>query len=392
MQIGIEEHKPVDTGVLGGVSIPAPEVLKTMHKGQYILHAHKGKLTKVPVEKNLLPHDPKVNPQGVQAALAPDGTVYVTQATIICKSTDGGRTWTSYPRGHGMDGFFQILSDGTFIGITGGGKANEPVAVMSSTDEGGAWRQISQIKPPPLPAYLSIGPVMGVCWILRLPDDILVCAAGAANHVFESVGGTLKLVSGGGRLLTFRSQDLGKTWQNPATVTDWGSEGGAAQTASGKLLAVIRYQRPTLTSDPADLEKQTGSISPGWPYKHVFLADSLDQGHNWQNFRQLTTVFGQTRGYPAALSDGTVVVIHDTRYGPGSAGSRAMISRDEGKTWEDEVYYMDYTTFTGSYNASVVFADDTILTITASSQAGNSWEAVIDHTDMTAIRWKPVKK
>jgi len=87
-----------------------------------------------------------------------------------------------------------------------------------------------------------------------------------------------------------------------------------------------------------------------------------------------------------------VVVIHDTRYGPGSAGSRAMISRDEGKTWEDEVYYMDYTTFTGSYNASVVFADDTILTITASSQAGNSWEAVIDHTDMTAIRWKPVKK
>ena len=382
----------MDTGVLGGVPIPAPEVLKTMHKGQYILHARGGKLTKVQVEKNLLPHDPQLNPQGVQAKLAEDGTVYVILANIICKSTDGGRTWASYPRGERMNGLFEILSDGTFIGITGGEKHNEPVAVMSSTDEGRTWREISRIKPPPLPPNLIVGLRMGVCWILRLPGDMLVCAVGVANHVFESIGGTLKLISGGGRLLTFRSTDKGKTWQNPATVTDWGSEGGAARTASGKVLAVIRYQRPMLPSDPADLEKQTGSISAGWPYKHVFLADSLDQGLSWQNFRRLTTVFGQTRGYPAALSDGAVVVIHDTRYGPGSPGSRAMISYDEGNTFQDEVYYMDYTTFTGSYNASVVLKDDIILTIAGSSQAGNSWETVIDNTDMTAIRWKPVKR
>ena len=30
-----------------------------------------------------------------------------------------------------------------------------------------------------------------------------------------------------------------------------------------------------------------------------------------------------------------------------------MISRDEGQTWQEEVYYLDFTTFTGSYNASV---------------------------------------
>ena len=67
-----------------------------------------------------------------------------------------------------------------------------------------------------------------------------------------------------------------------------------------------------------------------------------------QNLRQLTTVFRQTRGVPVALKDGTVIVIHDTRYGPGPAGSRAMISRDEGKTWEDEVYYLDHTAVKGS--------------------------------------------
>jgi len=64
-----------------------------------------------------------------------------------------------------------------------------------------------------------------------------------------------------------------------------------------------------------------------------------------------------------------------------------MISRDEGQTWLDEVYYLDYTTWPGSYNASVVFQDDTILTIAGSSQVA----AVMTNTDMVAIRWKPVK-
>ena len=68
-----------------------------------------------------------------------------------------------------------------------------------------------------------------------------------------------------------------------------------------------------------------------------------------------------------------------------------MISRDEGRTWQDEVYYLDFTTFTGSYNASVLLDDDLILTVTGSSQAGNSWEAVKNHTDFYAIRWKPVQ-
>ena len=47
--------------------------------------------------------------------------------------------------------------------------------------------------------------------------------------------------------------------------------------------------------------------------------------------------------------------------------------------------------FTGSYSASVSLEDDTILTISGSSQAGNSWAAVNTTTDFHAIRWKPVK-
>ena len=374
---------PLDTGQLGGVPHPSPQTLLEMHRSSYILHAREGQLTRMPVEKSRLPHDPKAHPQAVQSFLGPAGTVYVALASIICKSTDGGRTWTASPK-HStiMHSGLGILSDGTLIAFNGSGKADEPVKVSVSSDQGLNWSQHSKIRPP-------AGHWGGVVWVLPLPQDLLVAGVGAVNHVFKEVDGQLELISGGGRLRTLLSTDGGKSWRHPVTLHDWGSEGGAVRTASGKLLAVVRYQRPQLPGDPPDLEKRTGSTSAGWPYKHVFLADSHDQGRNWTNFRQLTTAFGQTRGYPAALGDGTVVVVHDTRYGPGPPGSRAMISFDEGSTWEDEVFYLDSTTFTGSYNTSVVLPEDVILTIVGTSQAGNSWKAVTGNSEFTAIRWMP---
>ena len=62
----------------------AEEELAAMQKLQtvsflpdYILHARGGKLTKVPVEKSRLPHDPYGHIQIVDTALGPDGAVYV---------------------------------------------------------------------------------------------------------------------------------------------------------------------------------------------------------------------------------------------------------------------------------------------------------------------------
>jgi len=138
----------------------------------------------------------------------------------------------------------------------------------------------------------------------------------------------------------------------------------------------------------------TSDFDSSFPYKHVFLADSDDEGRTWQNFRQLTTVFGQCYGYPAALSDGTVVVIHDHRYPRGLPG-RAMISYDEGETWEDKVYYVYYGAVISGYSQSVVLEDDVILTIAGTSDyvSGDpgSWDNWIGNSDLTAIRWKPVR-
>lgn len=376
----------IKTARLGGVDIPAVAELKKMHASQYILRARQGALTRVPVRRVLLPHDGSANPQSIQLIKAPQGVIYANLASLICKSTDGGLTWSAHAKGGPVHGAIAVLRDGTFLLLRTEGKhpKTRPIA-LTSTDEGRTWRKIAEIQIPPK----HWGSVM---WMKRTQDDVLLAGIGHVNHVFEDVDGRSQLKSGSGRQLTYRSRDGGRSWQRLGVIHDWVSEGGIAVTSSGKLLAALRYQRPTMPGDAADLEKRNGSVSVGWPWKHVFLSDSKDGGKTWTRIRQLTTIYGQTRGYPVALTQGTVVVIHDTRYGPGSPGSRAMISHDEGASWRDEVYYLDYTTFTGSYNASVRLDGDTILTVAGSSQAGKSWEAIRGKADFYAIRWKPLRR
>ena len=78
IQVTIEPK--LRTSRLGGVDVPSAEVLKQMHDSQYILHAAGGKLTRVPVEKTLLPHSDDMSPQGTHVDVGPDGTVYVKQS------------------------------------------------------------------------------------------------------------------------------------------------------------------------------------------------------------------------------------------------------------------------------------------------------------------------
>ena len=81
-----------------------------------------------------------------------------------------------------------------------------------------------------------------------------------------------------------------------------------------------------------------------------------------------------------------MVVVYEARYGPGVPCGRAVISHNEGKTWEDEAYYMSYGAMGDGYNQSVVLKDNVILTVVGTFESapdrGNS--------DLTAIRWKPV--
>jgi len=381
--------KQLQTGFLGGIKNVTNDDLQAMQDGDYILHARDRLLTKVPVEKSRLPFDPFFHPQGGEIFRASDQLIYVKQATILSKSTNGGRTWTSWniERRKELDDKWQVLSDGTFIRVsmTVGEGVKDPAKVYRSRDEGRTWEQVTEI-PIEVPGGYK---TRYAHWrMTKLPDDTLFFCMDLRD---DEYGGD-RFLSAGTVLTAYRSMNRGKTWEGPIKVCEWVAEGGIAQLPSGRLLASVRYQRPLLLTDSPTMRQVSGDERG---FKHHFLIDSDDGGWTWKNLRPLTTVYGQCYGYPAAQSDGTVVVIHDTRYGPGSDAARAMISRDEGKTWEDEVYYVFFGKGGTGYSESVVLDDDTILTVGGTSthpDAKRYWHASIGHSHLTAIRWKPVKR
>ncbi len=380
------------TGLLGGVRDVSVDDLQAMQKGNFVLHARDGVLTKVPVEKSRLPHDPQGHVQAISAFLAADGAVYVKQQTILCKSSDGGRTWASWKFAESeKNALWQVRPDGNWISVGANlwGKTNAALPVKLSRDEGRAWNEIAQIR---LPERYDERHGFN---LFRSAKGVLMCGISCRDHVRKE---GQKHVSGIVTLNLYRSRDGGVTWDGPHKVADWCHEGGLVETASGKLVAVLRYQRAILASDPPDilkrwdLQRYDGSELP-FPYKHVFLANSTDGGKTWTKLRQLTTVHGQCYGYPAALRDGTVVIVHDTRYGPGEQSGRALISRDEGERWEDESYYLYHGLGVTGYSQSVVLPDEVILTVAGTSdelEARGSWNAATGKSVLTAIRWKPV--
>ena len=411
----IAEMRP--TYGLGGVPEPSREELATMQKGPYLLHARDGKLSRVPAEKKLLPPDPNANVQRIHATIGADGTVYFSHGSTLSKSTDGGVTWSSHELTleASPNCSFRVLSDRTFVGAASltavrdyNGLNNRPegdvdpavVWVWASGDEGRTWEKLSEvdnevIKPGPLADY----PERYAGTLCRMPDDTLLLPV---ESRFEWILDPAYV---------HRSTDGGKTWSGPTAIIEPSRPGVAlpktgpsflgtssyetmiARMASGKLLAVIRYH---------------GSVVPEWPlidpgqhmiYKTVFLADSEDLGESWKNLRPLTNVHGQCHGFGVGLSDGSVVVTHDHRYPPGTPGNKAMISHDEGRTWEDEVYYVSFATVPegqAGFSESVVLEDDTILTIAGTSdQARDRYlpsstpgTTTVGRTDVWAIRWK----
>lgn len=362
---------------MGGVAEPSGDELAAMQQEAYILHAAGGKLTRVAAEKVCLPLDPRGHPQRISLMKGTDGAVYATQATLISKSTDAGRTWSTHetPLGASPNRIAQVLSNGTFILV----RAEEPddparLVVMRSDDEGRTWEAFSEVDNP------AGCPVRHPGHFCRLADDTLVLPV-ESRFEWKSDPEYVHV-----------STDGGKTWHGPTGVnTGPGYLGGycyetmIAEMASGRLLACIRYHGPVVDHWPLiDADQHTF-------YKTVFVADSDDRGTTWRNLRPVTTVHGQCHGFALGLSDGSVVMSHDHRYPPGTTCGRAMISRDEGRTWADEVYYLYYGANMNGFSQSLELDDGMILTvgITVDGRHTHDYEANADRAIATAIRWQP---
>jgi len=369
-----------DTDMLGGVSA-TPEELAAMHQSQYVLHARGGRLEKVPAEKIRLPPDPQGHVQRLCLVAAPDGTLYAAQHTLISRSTDGGRTWEHLQRDPSPFGGWrlQFTPEGTMLNIAGA----PPHAVWASEDEGETWERIGAVDAP-ASGTTEIG-----FSVTRLADGTLLVPV--LSREAQTSEDYSRVLSGAHTCYTCCSADGGRTFPSCSVLGDWCHEGNVVSLSSGRLLAVVRYQRGHLPDDPPDLSERTGAVrfGSGFPYKHVFLADSEDGGRTWTEPRQLTTVFGQCYGSGVGLADDCAVVVHDHRYPREVSSARAMVSRDRGQTWEDEVYYLNHGVVAG-YAATVSLDGEEMFTLAGSAygNAAEAWENCVGNTDFALIRWQ----
>ena len=100
--------------------------------------------------------------------------------------------------------------------------------------------------------------------------------------------------------------------------------------------------------------------------------------------------WGQCYGYGVGLSGNRAVVVTDHRYPRNMSSARAVVSHDNGETWQDEVYYLSHGHAAG-YAATISLDEEDMLTLTGSCYGDvNSWNNCIGNTDYVIIRWKLV--
>jgi len=163
----------------------------------------------------------------------------------------------------------------------------------------------------------------------------------------------------------YESRDGGKTWGDKRLLVPHSAESRLIHLGNKKMIASIRYQRMfLLPDDPPDLCERTGG-RPDVVWKHLFLANSDDNGHTWHSLRQLTTDMGDTPGELVRLSDGTLVAIYCHRYPYEKGNTQARLSRDGGQTWSEEKFIVSNGC---GYSGSVVLEDDTIVTVCGCTQ------------------------
>ena len=106
-------------------------------------------------------------------------------------------------------------------------------------------------------------------------------------------------------------------------------------------------------------------------FKHVFVADSFDDGLTWNNLRPAKTKegvplveYGQCHGQLTQINDGRIVLVHDNRYPYEQAETIARVSQDDGNTWMEEAFHI---TEGHGYPASTSLSDNTLITVTGTT-------------------------
>ena len=336
--------------------------------------------------------------------MSSDGTIYIALYARIFVSRNGGRQWES--RRIDVESFdppateranydsFVVLRDGTLLWAYHAPE-HETDFVVRSVDGGKTWQPWSRIadRSP----FSSAGGNQNCMTELADGTILWPTRLGPARSEREQRGPEKKPWRGPAHWTTYvyRSTDGGRSWKEKALLQTWGTETNLLELAPGRLLAAIRYQRyahaPAPPNEPKEVstaDRQQGSVG-----KCVLLADSSDGGYTWANFRpvkrdasgEMDIAFGEAHGHLVQLSDGTVVLAHERRYPYEVGDVRARVSRDQGQTWAPEAYRLSPG---HGYAASVVLADDTIVTALGNTPLNEKGRSVDGKWYAQVVRWR----
>ncbi len=297
-----------------------------------------------------------------QAAQLPDGTVVVAgfieppvhkeSRCTLHFSRDNGQTF-SEPRVlefGGRSNGFRCLKDGTLI--LGHGGARE--GISRSTDGGKTWTTF-EIPDSIVPGDQRV--TMGECHgPIELADGTLLV------HLARTVGKYEWAA------YVIRSKDGGKTWGDPTRVpteTD-SDEISYALLPSGRILGITRSSAAMIKRDHLEDVVPGGRTAPfgseAGDAAYSFFSD--DGGRTWSHPKPTGLGVLQAAGaYPLPLQDGRLLLLYGNRIFP--YGTQAVGSRDGGVTWDlDHPIILSWHSWSGycGHPRSVQLRDGTILT------------------------------
>ena len=306
----------------------------------------------------------RLDPEGHPVVCNTQGAIY--------RSTDVGRTWekisqvpTFQTKDESLPGparihfqAFGILSDGTMLAQFVDG------AIIRSEDGGKTWGDPIALDHRPF-EFMGHDNCMK---IMQMPDGTVITNTGA---LFPRKPGYMGIIWEG----IYRSRDGGKTWGDFSYLVTRGSETNVLRLKSGRMIVAIRYQGPHLSDDfildTLDTVKYRNTF-----IKNSAIAFSDDNGYTWSNPKVITRFF-ECPADVVEMNDGTIAVSYQQKNCP--TGARGLVSYDGGKTFEDEVYMIDWVLKGGGHTSSVLLPDGRIMTVSVTP-------------DLQATIWKPRAK
>ncbi len=262
-----------------------------------------------------------------------NGDLYCTGnllGPLMLKASDSGLTWTQTDldiAGWGCLVGFRILLDDSFLVLfEPAGLANRVLCTARSSDSGKTWDVRT--------ATLDLGPFTRV-WgkdnnVIELPDGTVLAVVQLWGGE-DDARGRAPSSQDEGLVHVLRSTDGGRSWGQRASVCGLVGKARLIRLRSGKLLACVYKIRSN----------------------QLMLAESNDDGRSWLNARPVATGVnpGGETGNLTQLADGSVLLqfLHDATPAKNPhlnwyevEGLRAIISHDEGRTWEDRVYVISH--------------------------------------------------